>query len=317
MGTQRTHPETFRVIRPVQRDKQEKPFRTTVTHASPPVGWLDTNRELTMKATACVLVFAGLVLAASAQGGLEATTAPPSSQICTDFYPNGHESGVMYYPINVMRNTLLSALEGNYTYTLGVCAPVPCPAANVPDGKAGACQVWNDADDPTDIHERVLGRIDDVLIVEGVTLVEKDGVTINYYGGESCSGGYNRTTQLELVCDSDYDEPEVLFIGEVNHCEYVFYILTAVGACPIPVGDTTPTPWPGTNTNTGGGMSFWGVFFILLLIAVAVYLIGGVMYKRLVMGARGFEQMPNADTWRSVGAMCSGGSKRGASYDQI
>lgn len=93
--------------------------------------------------------------------------------------------------------------------------------------------------------------------------------------------------------------------------------LSAVGACPIPVGDTTPTPWPGTNTNTGGGMSFWGVFFILLLIAVAVYLIGGVMYKRLVMGARGFEQMPNADTWRSVGAMCSGGSKRGASYDQI
>ena len=48
------------------------------------------------------------------------------------------------------------------------------------------------------------------------------------------------------------------------------------------------------------------------VVVAAVYLVGGMAYKRAVLGASGFESVPNIDTWRYVGrCLCGRCSKEG------
>ena len=48
------------------------------------------------------------------------------------------------------------------------------------------------------------------------------------------------------------------------------------------------------------------------VVAAAVYLIGGMAYKRAMLGASGFESVPNIDTWRYVGrCLCGRCSPKG------
>ncbi len=44
-----------------------------------------------------------------------------------------------------------------------------------------------------------------------------------------------------------------------------------------------------------------GVFGVIALIAMAVYLAGGVAYQRTVMHQRGWRQLPNYTLWAGIG----------------
>ena len=43
-----------------------------------------------------------------------------------------------------------------------------------------------------------------------------------------------------------------------------------------------------------------GVFGVILLIAAAVYLLGGIAYQRTVMHQRGWRQLPNYNLWAGI-----------------
>ncbi|KAI8051962.1 hypothetical protein BDF22DRAFT_776796 [Syncephalis plumigaleata] len=54
------------------------------------------------------------------------------------------------------------------------------------------------------------------------------------------------------------------------------------------------------RTNKSGGSSFFSILSIL----VSIYLLIGILYKRFMLNARGFEQVPNIDTWRNIIDWC-------------
>lgn len=43
-----------------------------------------------------------------------------------------------------------------------------------------------------------------------------------------------------------------------------------------------------------------GVFGVIVLIGVIVYLVGGCVYSRMVLHQRGWQQLPNYGLWSSI-----------------
>ncbi|KAI9891128.1 MAG: Cation-independent mannose-6-phosphate receptor CI-MPR [Vezdaea aestivalis] len=99
-----------------------------------------------------------------------------------------------------------------------------------------------------------------------------------------------KSTIISLLCDKDISTPKVAisFVGaSPDECAYFFEARSA-SACGG-VSKETATLSPG------------GVFGVICLIALLVYMIGGCMYQRTVMHARGWRQLPNYSMWAGVG----------------
>jgi len=96
--------------------------------------------------------------------------------------------------------------------------------------------------------------------------------------------GYRKSTIMSHLCDHDAIKPVISFVGQVNHCGYFFEVRSSA-ACPT------------VATQALGPIS---VFGIIGLVAALVYLVGGCMYQRTVMHARGWRQMPNYAVWAGL-----------------
>ncbi|KAF1816438.1 mannose 6-phosphate receptor domain-containing protein [Eremomyces bilateralis CBS 781.70] len=90
---------------------------------------------------------------------------------------------------------------------------------------------------------------------------------------------------IHLLCDRDPLAPKVAlaFLGTLDECTYSF-AARSMAACG---GVLTPQ-----QTLSPGG-----VFGVIALIAVLVYLVGGCVYQRSVLHQRGWRQMPNYSMW--------------------
>ncbi|XP_063728170.1 uncharacterized protein LOC134855558 [Symsagittifera roscoffensis] len=58
--------------------------------------------------------------------------------------------------------------------------------------------------------------------------------------------------------------------------------------------------------SSGGGVSFFTVLFIVLLLGVFFYFAIGILYKRIALDARGWEQLPNSNVWVGLVDKCVG-----------
>ncbi|KAI0428045.1 mannose-6-phosphate receptor binding domain-containing protein [Xylaria sp. FL1042] len=99
-----------------------------------------------------------------------------------------------------------------------------------------------------------------------------------------------KSTTIFFTCDRDAlaGNAQVSFIAvDPEECNYVFKIKSA-HAC--------ATAEPHKPGSVGPG----SVFAIILVVAVFVYLLGGVFYNRTVGNARGWRQLPNYSMWASV-----------------
>ncbi|KAG0642503.1 mannose-6-phosphate receptor binding domain-containing protein [Tuber brumale] len=96
--------------------------------------------------------------------------------------------------------------------------------------------------------------------------------------------GYRKSTIMSHLCDRDAVRPVISFVGEVNECGYFFEVRSSA-ACPT------------AGTQALGPVS---VFGIIGLVAALVYLVGGCVYQRTVMHARGWRQMPNYAVWAGL-----------------
>ncbi|KAI0802368.1 mannose-6-phosphate receptor binding domain-containing protein [Xylaria sp. FL0064] len=99
-----------------------------------------------------------------------------------------------------------------------------------------------------------------------------------------------KSTTIFFTCDRDAlaGNAQVSFIAvDPDECNYVFKVKSA-HAC--------ATAEPHKPGSVGPG----SVFAIILVVAVGVYLLGGIFYNRTVGNARGWKQLPNYSMWASV-----------------
>ncbi|KAL8994671.1 MAG: hypothetical protein Q9169_005424 [Polycauliona sp. 2 TL-2023] len=97
-----------------------------------------------------------------------------------------------------------------------------------------------------------------------------------------------KSTLISLACDQNLPlgKTHISFVNTIDQCTYVFRAKT-LAAC----GGVKEPP-----TGLGAG----GVFFVIFLIFLAVYILGGVAYQRTVQHQRGWRQLPNYNVWASI-----------------
>ena len=119
------------------------------------------------------------------------------------------------------------------------------------------------------------------------------GITITLRNGDVCSGspnGVNSSTVINLACDPTLNTPAndldiVSLAGPTEDCEYVYTMRSAFG-CPYSKVKVVP--------SLGAG---W-IAFLIVLLASAMYCIGGVAYNRYKFGASGLEALPHINLIR-------------------
>ncbi|PGH08345.1 cation-dependent mannose-6-phosphate receptor [Blastomyces parvus] len=117
-----------------------------------------------------------------------------------------------------------------------------------------------------------------------------DGKKDGNSGHEPVHPTRRKSTLVSFLCDRDLVSPaaSVTFVGTLDSCTYFFEVRSAA-AC-------------GGVARTEGGLGPAGVFGVIALIAIAVYILGGCAYQRTVMHQRGWRQCPNYSMWAGAGS---------------
>ncbi|KAF2710955.1 mannose 6-phosphate receptor domain-containing protein [Pleomassaria siparia CBS 279.74] len=97
-----------------------------------------------------------------------------------------------------------------------------------------------------------------------------------------------KTTIISLLCENTQPvaKTSISFVASVDDCVYIFE-----GRSPYACGGLEAEV-----QALGPG----GVFGVIILIAILVYLAGGWMYQRNVMHQRGWRQLPNYALWAGI-----------------
>ncbi|KAF2091539.1 mannose 6-phosphate receptor domain-containing protein [Saccharata proteae CBS 121410] len=105
-----------------------------------------------------------------------------------------------------------------------------------------------------------------------------------------------KSSIISLLCEDNtmagLDEASVAFVGaSPDDCTY-FFEARSRAAC-------------GGIEKAAQQVSPGGVFLIIALIAVMVYVLGGCVYQRTVMHQRGWRQLPNYSMWAGIAGFFS------------
>lgn len=102
------------------------------------------------------------------------------------------------------------------------------------------------------------------------------------------SGVRRKNTVISMLCDKDPLAPKLTlsFVGSPDECSYFFEGRSAA-AC-------------ATLNTTKGTLNPGGVFGVIVIIAMLVYLVGGCVYNRAVLNQRGWSQVPNYHLWAGI-----------------
>lgn len=174
-------------------------------------------------------------------------------------------------------------------FEIGVCASVNKSAPQV-----GAVQhVIGDKANQT----VVLGQLN------ATTLVGAPGWTlVTYRNGDRYNGSCENSTrqvQLVVLCSPDvhHGALEIATSGRPGEtqCSYLFVVSSSV-ACSKE-----------EHEQHHRGLSGGAVFCILFFTAAGSYLLLGFLYKRIVVGAKGLEQIPNYSFWKDCGNLQADG----------
>jgi len=226
---------------------------------------------------------AALALAAAAAAAAPGEAFPATSGVCTFSIPG---RGVVYdleafrgkvfpYDDPQTRTSYVVSLCSNANGYL--CGGRPSAVVMLARGAGSACV-------------SSFGRSENA----SVTLLAEDpaaGIRLSFSAGSACpsSPGGTQTATLNLACDASQPTAVITSVRRVPPCELELYAAAAEG-CGRTVTQVVDQP-------STGWFALLGV-----LGGVAVYLGGGVAYKRAVRGATGVEALPNIDTWRWLAA---------------
>lgn len=99
-----------------------------------------------------------------------------------------------------------------------------------------------------------------------------------------------KSTTISFLCDRDpgATQANVAFVGtDPDECAYFFEVRSS-HACAH------------AEPHKPGSVGPGSIFGLILLIAVLVYLLGGIFYNRTVAHARGWRQLPNYSLWAGI-----------------
>ncbi|XP_029959045.1 cation-dependent mannose-6-phosphate receptor [Salarias fasciatus] len=170
--------------------------------------------------------------------------------------------------------------EDHYTYVFQLCGD----AGGVPG--AGVVQVKKDQ------TPKIIGRYNSTQAIGGsdwVMLIYRNGDKYNQH----CSGEM-RNAFIMISCDRNTEVGELRVAMEDNEKEHdCFYLfeLDSSSVCPV----------------IESQLSAGSIILIIAMCLLAVYLIGGFLYQRLIVGAKGMEQFPNHAFWVEVGNLVADG----------
>lgn len=170
--------------------------------------------------------------------------------------------------------------KDSYTYVFQLCGDA--------DGFPGAGVVQNDGQN----KKTVVGRYNSTKAIGG-----SDWIMLIYENGEpyqSHCANAKRKAIIMISCDRKTDMGSLEAVVEDRErnadCFYLFELDTSA-VCPI----------------IESKLSAGAIILIVGVCLVAVYLIGGFLYQRLVVGAKGMEQIPNYAFWVEVGNLSADG----------
>ncbi|KFV96530.1 Cation-dependent mannose-6-phosphate receptor [Fulmarus glacialis] len=126
----------------------------------------------------------------------------------------------------------------------------------------------------------VIGRINETQVFNG-----SDWIMLIYKGGDSygrhCSGEKRRAV-IMISCKRG--------VTAEQDCFYLFEMDSSV-ACPA----------------EDSHLSVGSILLITFASLIAIYIIGGFLYQRLVVGAKGMEQFPHFAFWQDLGNLVADG----------
>ncbi|KAK7886927.1 hypothetical protein WMY93_026548 [Mugilogobius chulae] len=168
----------------------------------------------------------------------------------------------------------------NYKYVFQLCGD----AGGVPG--AGVVQY-----DEQKKSQMIVGRYNSTKAIGG-----SDWVMLIYESGDKykthCNGG-NRQATIMISCQTSTvaDSLEVMLEDrEGDDCYYLFE-MDSSAVCPV------------NNSKLSAGSILLIVGFCL----VSAYLIGGFLYQRLIVGAKGMDQIPHYAFWAEIGNLSADG----------
>ncbi|GAB6027029.1 mannose-6-phosphate receptor, cation dependent [Chamberlinius hualienensis] len=134
----------------------------------------------------------------------------------------------------------------------------------------------------------VIGNYNETHIKSGATWI-----SLAYKGTSIVEmPNVSRSTVVTFFCDPDAKET-VFNLADITRCQnhrlHYTFILTSPNIC------------------IKGGLSAGSVICIIFFTIVGAYLLLGFTYKRLVLRAKGFEQIPNYESWRELGSLVADG----------
>ncbi|XP_034996526.2 cation-dependent mannose-6-phosphate receptor [Zootoca vivipara] len=167
-----------------------------------------------------------------------------------------------------------------YTYKFRVCRD----ASNKTN--SGVVQI-------NDKHEtKVLGRINETHLASG-----SSWILLTYKGGDPYSsrcGKEQRKAIVMITCNKKTLASGFTMVSEErekkNECFYLFELESSL-ACP----------------PEDSHLSIGSILLLTLAPLVTVYLIGGFLYQRLLVGAKGMEQFPHLAFWQDLGNLVADG----------
>jgi hypothetical protein len=140
-----------------------------------------------------------------------------------------------------------------------------------------------------------------------------DGLSLTYGGGTSACGGQfgqGATTTFHIACASlagaaggaaaQLVAVDSLAVAD-NNCRLTYELRSPAGC-----GLVTPTVSDPVRT--------FALVFAGVIGALALYLAGGIAYKRRALGARGLEAVPHIDFWRRCWSACGAWRRGGVDY---
>ncbi|NWH73714.1 MPRD protein, partial [Piaya cayana] len=188
-------------------------------------------------------------------------------------------------PLSQMRFnvTVEKGKAENYIYHFRVCREVNSTLHDF----GGLVQM-----DKQSGRSTVIGRINETQVFNG-----SDWIMLIYKGGDSygshCSGEKRRAV-IMISCKRGVTANSFSIISEEREkeqeCFYLFEMDSSV-ACPA----------------VDSHLSVGSILLITFASLIAVYIIGGFLYQRLIVGAKGMEQFPHFAFWQDLGNLVADG----------
>ncbi|KAM8846575.1 cation-dependent mannose-6-phosphate receptor [Synchiropus picturatus] len=168
----------------------------------------------------------------------------------------------------------------NYMYALKVCGDV----GGVPG--AGAIQVDSKGE------KTMVGSYNSTQAIGGT-----DWVMLIYRNGDKYDNHCSKESRKAIImifCKRNVDVGPLKVVLEdrdrEQDCFYLFELDSSAVCSPL-------------DSHLSAG----SIVLIIGVCLLAVYLVGGFLYQRLVVGAKGMEQMPNYSFWVEVGNLAADG----------